>query len=56
MVRLAILLIVFVGGFVVAALLGAHAYRGTSSGVVLWTCGPRVEVSGNPGISWEQCR
>ena len=56
MARLGVLLIVFAFGFVVAALLGAHAYRGTHTGFVLWACGPGVEVTGNPRGFMEQCR
>jgi hypothetical protein len=56
MFRLASLLIGFVLGFVVAALLGPHLYGGATTGVVLWNCGPRVEVAGHPGVYWDQCR
>jgi len=56
MVRLGVLLIVFVLGFAVAALLGAHAYRGTHTGFVLSACGPGVEIIGNPRAFMEQCR
>jgi hypothetical protein len=56
MVRLGILLIVFVCGFVVAALLGAHAYRGTHTGLVLSACGPGVEITGSPRAFMDQCR
>lgn len=56
MARLGLLLIVFAGGFVVAALLGAHAYRGTHTGFVLSACGPGVEIIGSPRAFMEQCR
>jgi hypothetical protein len=56
MIRLLSVLIGFVLGFVVAAALSSHVYGGTSAGVVLWSCGPRVEVSGHPGVYWDQCR
>ncbi len=56
MARLGALLIVFACGFVLPALLGAQAYRGTHTGFVLWACGPGVEVSGNPRVFMEQCR
>lgn len=56
MARLGVLLIIFAVGFVVAALVGAHAYGGTHTGFVLWSCGPGVEVSGNPRVFMEQCR
>ncbi len=56
MARSGILLIVFACGSVVAALLGAHAYRGTHTGFVLWACGPGVEVTGNTRVFMEQCR
>jgi hypothetical protein len=49
-------LIAFVIGFVVAALLGSHVYFGTSTGVILWYCGPQIEVSGHPGVSPAVCR
>ena len=54
--RLIVLLIAFAAGFVVAAALGSHVYGGASTGVVLWNCGPRIEVSGHPGVSLDQCR
>jgi hypothetical protein len=44
-------LIAFVIGFVVAALLGSHVYFGSSTGVMLWNCGPQIEVVGHPGAS-----
>jgi hypothetical protein len=56
MARLGVLLIMFVLGFVVAALLGAHAYRGTHTGFVLSACGPGVEIIGSPRAFMEQCR
>jgi hypothetical protein len=49
-------LIAFVIGFVVAALLGSHVYLGSSTGVVLWYCGPQIEVSGHPGVAPTACR
>ncbi|MBJ7599226.1 hypothetical protein [Candidatus Nephthysia bennettiae] len=49
-------LLAFVIGFVVAALLGSHVYFGTSTGVILWYCGPQIEVSGHPGVSPAACR
>ncbi len=54
--RLGVLLIVFVLGFVVAAVLGAHAYRGTHTGFVLSACGPGIEIIGSPRAFIEQCR
>ena len=56
MARLGVLLIVFACGFVVAALLGAHAYRVTHNGFVLWACGPGVEVTGTPRVFVDECR
>lgn len=56
MVRLILLLIVFALGFVVAALVGAHATRGPHTAVVLWTCGPGVEVNGNPRFFFDPCK
>ena len=56
MARLGVLLIILAVGFVVAALVGAHAYGGTHTGFVLWSCGPGVEVTGNPRVFMEQCR
>ena len=47
---------VWASGFVVAALLGAHAYRGTHTGFVLSACGPGVEIIGSPRAFMEQCR
>lgn len=48
-------LIVFACGFMAAAPLGAHAYRGTHTGFVLCACAPGVEVSCTPGVFMEQC-
>jgi len=56
MTRIAILVIVFVLGFVVAGLLGAHAYRGAHTGFVLSACGPGVEIIGSPRAYMEQFR
>ena len=56
MVRLILLLVVFALGFVVAALVGAHASRGAHTAVVLWSCGPGVEVNGSPRFFFEQCK
>jgi hypothetical protein len=42
--------------FVMAALLGSHVYLGSSTGVVLWYCGPQIEVSGHPGVAPSACR
>jgi hypothetical protein len=50
------IVLAFVVGFVVAAVLGAHVYFGTSTGVILWYCGPQIEVSGHPGVSPAVCR
>ena len=50
-------LIGFVVGFIVAAMLGSHVYFGSSTGVILWNCGPQIEVAGHPGVaSSTQCR
>jgi hypothetical protein len=49
-------LLAFVIGFIVAALLGSHVYLGSSSGVILWYCGPQIEVTGHPGVSPQVCR
>jgi hypothetical protein len=56
MVRIGVLLLAFVCGFVVAGLLGSHAYRGSHTGFVLSSCGPAVEITGNPRAYMEQCR
>ncbi len=33
---------------------GAHVYHGrVNGGVVLWDCGPGLEVYGTPGLFWE---
>jgi hypothetical protein len=50
------ILVGFVIGFVVSALLGSHVYFGSRTGVVLWSCGPQVEVIGQPGVSATVCR
>jgi hypothetical protein len=49
-------LLAFVVGFVVAALLGSHVYFGANTGVILWYCGPQIEVSGHPGVTTAVCR
>lgn len=56
MIRLALLLIVFALGFAVAAVVGAHANRGAHTSVVLWSCGPGVELNGSPRLFFEQCK
>ena len=48
--------VAFVIGFVVAALIGSHVYFGSSTGVILWYCGPQIEVAGHPGVSTAVCR
>jgi hypothetical protein len=49
-------LLAFVVGFVVAALLGSHVYFGSNTGLILWYCGPQIEVAGHPGVSPAACR
>jgi len=54
--RLLVMVLIFACGFVVAALAGAHVYRGDHASLVLWTCGPGIEVAGHPGPIVEHCR
>lgn len=54
--RILVLVLVFVGGFAVAGLVGAHAYRGSHTGFVLSSCGPAVEITGNPRAYMEECK
>jgi hypothetical protein len=53
--RLLVLLVVFLCGFVLAASVGAHVYRGNHAGLVLWACGPGIEVVGHPSLIVDHC-